>query len=244
VLPLKPWKPEAVLQLVLGVFICVSVGALLTALTRGVTGAGPGLTLGRVVAGVASFQGAALVLVWRFVREHGMDWNEAFGVACRPLRAILLGALVAALFFPAGRLLQLLSLELMIRLHLDPSTQSAVEALRAAGRGPGLMLFAALAVVIVPLAEELVFRGVLYPAIKGAGFPRTALWSTSILFAVIHFNLAIFLPLLALALALTWLYEKTANLLATIAAHGAFNALNLALFFLLEDPARILPGRT
>jgi membrane protease YdiL (CAAX protease family) len=40
-------------------------------------------------------------------------------------------------------------------------------------------------------------------------------------------TLAIFVPLFALALALTWLYEKTDNLLAPIFAHSLFNAANL-----------------
>jgi membrane protease YdiL (CAAX protease family) len=40
-------------------------------------------------------------------------------------------------------------------------------------------------------------------------------------------------PLFALALALTWRYEMTDNLLAPIAAHSLFNATNLvALHFL------------
>ena len=42
-------------------------------------------------------------------------------------------------------------------------------------------------------------------------------------------NGAIFLPLFVLALALTWLYEKTDNLLAPITAHALFNAVNFTL---------------
>jgi len=42
----------------------------------------------------------------------------------------------------------------------------------------------------------------LYPWIKQSGFPRLALWGTAILFAAIHFNLATFIPLAALALML------------------------------------------
>jgi membrane protease YdiL (CAAX protease family) len=84
----------------------------------------------------------------------------------------------------------------------------------------------------------------LYPTIKQHGFPRAALWSTSALFALIHFNVAIFIPLLLLALLLVWLYEKTDNLLAPIAAHAAFNAVNFVLFILAEDFARILPPQS
>ena len=82
------------------------------------------------------------------------------------------------------------------------------------------------AIVIAPPAEEALFRGLIYPAVKRAGFPRLAWWGSAVLFAAVHWNLPSFLPLILLALVLTWLYEKTDNLLAPIAAHGLFNALN------------------
>ena len=89
-------------------------------------------------------------------------------------------------------------------------------------------------ILLAPVAEEMFFRGILYPAIKQAGFPRLALWGTSVVFAAIHLTPVIFLPLLVLALLLVWLYEKTNNLLAPIAAHSLFNGLNFALVYLWE----------
>jgi uncharacterized protein len=242
VLSPKLWKPEAVLRLWLGMLVCVVLGALVVVLVSGTKGAIPAVSLWRVVLGVMSFQGAALVLVWRFVREHEQGWAAAFGFRNRPGHALLLGALAVALFFPVGQLLQLLSLKLLTRLHLEPTAQVAVEALRLASHGPGLVCFALITVVVVPLAEEMVFRGILYPVIKDAGFPRLALWGTSALFATIHFNLAIFLPLLLLALVLTWLYERTDNLLTTIAAHSLFNAVNLIMFFGGDDLSTRIPA--
>lgn len=231
------------LRLLLGIFMCVALGTLLTMLLRGANTAKTDLSLGRMLVGVLSFQGAALVLGWRFVREHELSWSEAFGFRNRASAAVLFGALAVIVFFPMGRMLQLLSIHILTWLHLDPTAQTAVEVLRLASRGPGLIAFGLVTVVVVPLAEELVFRGILYPAIKGYGFPRLALWGTSALFAAIHFNLTIFLPLLLLALVLTWLYEKTDNLLAPIAAHSLFNAVNLGLFILSDDFTTKLPAQ-
>jgi len=56
----------------------------------------------------------------------------------------------------------------------------------------------------------------------------------SFLFALIHFNAPTFLSLFVLALALTWLYEKTEGLCAPIMAHGLFNAANLVLLLVAE----------
>ena len=92
--------------------------------------------------------------------------------------------------------------------------------------------FAVFAVVLAPVTEEFIFRGLLYPFIKQFGWPRLAFGGVSVLFALIHFDVATFLPLLLLALVLVWLYEKTDNLLAPITVHALFNASNLAMLVL------------
>jgi uncharacterized protein len=96
------------------------------------------------------------------------------------------------------------------------------------------------AILIVPWAEEMLFRGILYPAVKQWGFPRLACWGTSMAFGAIHFNLVTFLPLTLLALVLVRLYERTGNLLAPITAHSLFNAVNFALLYLVPD--RFVPA--
>ena len=55
--------------------------------------------------------------------------------------------------------------------------------------------------------------------------------------------MAIFIPLFVLALALTWLYEKTGSLLAPIVAHSLFNAANLALLILANEFSLKLPAQ-
>jgi membrane protease YdiL (CAAX protease family) len=55
------------------------------------------------------------------------------------------------------------------------------------------------------------------------------MFGTSALFAFIHFNVAALLPLFVLAMVWTWLYERTGNLLASIAGHVIFNGVNFAL---------------
>jgi membrane protease YdiL (CAAX protease family) len=52
---------------------------------------------------------------------------------------------------------------------------------------------------------------------------------------LIHADAAIFVPLFVFALALTWLYEKTDNLLAPIVAHGLFNAANLVVLSIAQN---------
>jgi membrane protease YdiL (CAAX protease family) len=240
VLSPRPWKLEAVLRLVIGVFLCLFAGMLLALLIRGGNEKSP-TTILQVIVSAIFFQGAIIALVWRFVREHGMSWSEAFGLHNARARAITLGIIAIFLFLPLGALLQQFSINTLEYFGIKPAAQEAVEALRTAKHGVGLFVFAVVTVVIAPLGEELLFRGVLYPAVKYAGFPKLALWGTSLLFALIHFNRPIFLPLLLLALLLVWLYERTDNLAAPLAAHAMFNATNLVIFFAYGDSVAKLP---
>ena len=239
----RPWKLEAVLRLMIGVFLCLFVGMLLTLLTRGGADDKSPATIRQIVMSAICFQGATIALVWRFVREHGMSWTQAFGLRNARARAVALGIIAILIFLPLASVLQHFSFNALEHLGIKPIAQEAVQALRNARHGPGLLVFALVTVVIAPLGEELLFRGVLYPAIKSAGFPKLAWWGTSILFAAIHFNRSIFLPLLLLSLLLVWLYERTDNLIAPLSAHALFNAANLLIFFAQSDPATKLPAQ-
>lgn len=189
----------------------------------------------RVVIAALSFQGAAIALTIPFTHQQGASLRDAFGLSSNWKRAALYGVLVSITFLPVGLGLQWASAEIMNYFGHKAVTQAPVEALEISRGWFDRSALAFVAIVLAPIAEETLFRGILYPAIKQRGFPRLALWGTSLAFAAIHFNLPTFVPLLVLALALTWLYETTDNLLAPIVAHGCFNALNFALFFLQQS---------
>ena len=199
-----------------------------------ITSAGP--SVGQMVIASLSFQGAALLLVWRFLREHGRSFEEAFGTIRAVATAVAAGCITALLFLPVGWGLQQVSGFLMTHLPLfkvEPQEQQAVQTLRAAGTYMDRIALGFVTIVVAPPAEEILFRGGLYRWIKELGFPQAAVWGTSMLFAAVHLNLVTFLPLMVLAMVLAWLYERTGNLLAPIAAHTLFNALNFALFYLV-----------
>lgn len=227
----------------MGVFVCLFVGLLLAALLQEGGADRPSITVRQLVVSTLFFQGAAIMWVWRFVREHGLTWAEAFGLNNGRPRAIALGVLTVCVFLPVAGVLQNFSIEVMDQLGWKAVEQSAVEALRRAGQGAGLLAFVLITVIVAPLGEELLFRGVLYPAVKHAGYPRLAWWGTSLLFAVIHFNPPILLPLLLLSLLLVWLYEYTDNFLAPLTAHMVFNAANLVIFFVNGDSLAKLPAK-
>jgi membrane protease YdiL (CAAX protease family) len=193
----------------------------------------PGLW--QMVLASLSFQGAALVMIGFFLREHQLGWSEGFGFRNGPARALGLGLVATLTILPVAWLLQMGFAALLIWLNFEAESQAAVQVLRDAPGWLDRLPLGLVAIVIAPPAEEMLFRGLLYPTVKRAGFPRLALWGTAFLFAAIHWNLPSFPSLVLLALVLTWLYEKTDNLLAPIAAHSLFNALNFVALQLYEQ---------
>ena len=67
---------------------------------------------------------------------------------------------------------------------------------------------------------------------------------TSVLFAAIHMNVVIFIPLVFLGCVLTWLYERSDSLLAPIVTHAVFNATNFLMLVYQNELSRLFDGRT
>lgn len=232
----RPWDLTRFTRPFLAMLLCLYLGLTLGAFVQHFAGKSTdhNSTLRTVVA-TLSFQGVALVFIWRFLHEHRMRWREAFGFAVNWKIALLVGVVVACVFLPVGQFLQVVSAEVMSRFNVKPEVQPAVQALKNTATWLDRVFVGIVAIGLAPPAEEMLFRGILYPVVKQAGFPRFALWGTSLLFAAVHWNVATFLPLLLLALVLTLIYEKTGNLLAPIGAHALFNALNFAMFYFVES---------
>jgi membrane protease YdiL (CAAX protease family) len=235
----KPWPPEAFSRRLATLMVCAYSSLFAGMWVQQLSGVGAaGASIWRVIVASLSFQGAGLILVARFLRVHQIGWAEAFGFSNQRKKAVFLGMLVALLFLPLGWGLQQASALIMTHLphfKLQPEEQLSVHVLRASMDWVGRITLGAAAILLAPVAEEILFRGILYPAIKQAGFPRVALWGTVLLFAGVHMNLVTFVPLAVLALVLTALYERTDNLLAPITAHALFNALNFITLFLIEQ---------
>jgi membrane protease YdiL (CAAX protease family) len=234
----KAWTLETVMPRLLAIMFCLWAALVLWGWAQRLAGTSPELPLAQTLISGLSFQGVALLLVHRFVRTHSTSWPEAFGLRNRWSQAVLFGVSLGCCFFPVGSQLQGLLGRLV---NLEPVEQTPVKALHLASSEAQQMALGVVTILLAPLAEELLFRGILYPAIKRAGFPRLALWGTVLIFAGIHANLLAFVPLALLALALTLLYEKTDNLLAPITAHAVFNALNFVAFYFLTSDRRLVP---
>ena len=104
---------------------------------------------------------------------------------------------------------------------------------------PGLSLLAksllvVLAVVIAPISEELFFRGVLFRSVRDRhGFWAAAL-ASALPFGLVHYvpspaidALVLQITMVFTGLGLAWIYERRGTVVASTAAHMAFNVVGL-----------------
>ena len=156
-----------------------------------------------------------------------MNLKSAFGVSIsRSWKPAIVGVFVGAVTIPVIVLIGEVSSNFLQWKGVSIKFQAPVEMLRQDSSLTLRALIFFVAVIIAPIAEEVIFRGILYPSFKQLGFPRAALWGTSLVFGIIHVNLLSLLPLTVLALILTLLYEVTDDLVSPIVMHSFFNLVN------------------
>jgi len=225
----RPWKLETVPYLLVGLFTSICFGtAAVSFLSMAdwlVDSQQKRFII--LVASAIFVQGSLLVMMVIFLRVNRMDFVLAFGLRqCPPARVWLLSAGAGVLVVPVTWLLSKWSAFLIQKVGGTAEVQTAVQFLQDAPPLGERVFLGFSTILLAPLVEEMLFRGVLHPAIKQAGFPRVALFGTAFLFAVYHSNLMTFVPLYLLAIVLALVYEATDNLLAPILLHAWFNAVN------------------
>lgn len=236
VLPPKHWRLENVSRLVLLLsaswLVSGAVAVGLVAAWKQQGGQFPPLGL-LAITGLG-VHGVCLVLVRAFLRAEEMSWTRGFGLQTQPWPSIRLALVSTALVAPAVYGLHQGAALLLERWGWAPAAQESVELLLKSGWA-GRMGIAVFAVLLAPVAEEALFRGIFLPTLRDAGWPRASVWIVSLIFGLIHGNAAAFLPLSVFGAFLAWLYLRTGNLLAPITAHLVFNLLPFVLVALGVD---------
>jgi membrane protease YdiL (CAAX protease family) len=182
-----------------------------------------------------------IIAVIPLLRTHGFGWREGFGLFQPPwartaLRASLLTLPALAVAWGVHQL----CVSTLEAIGHAPDLQQAVDAVRNSAHGWERFVLLAFAAGSAPVFEELVFRGILWPALRDRGFRLTGCLAVSVLFASIHANLAAFLPLCLLGMFWTWLYERSGDLTAPMLSHALFNATNFV--WILAAPGEPAPA--
>jgi hypothetical protein len=150
---------------------------------------------------------------------------------CRAPLANLAPVILFSLLIIAPVLLCALCWALFLQLlGYEPERQQLVEQfsrLFMDGNYPEVALMTVNAVVLAPLWEELIFRGLFFGLLMSRWGTLAALVVTSLVFAGYHFSLTAFLPLFCVGMALGYVYSRTRSIYFAILAHAIFNGVNL-----------------
>ncbi len=97
-----------------------------------------------------------------------------------------------------------------------------------------------LLVIVAPLTEELLFRGLILRGLLSRHTPTVAVLVSSFLFAAVHLNPWQFPSALSLGIILGWFYLRTGSVLSCIVGHAIANGLSIVVLGLPWD----IPGMT
>lgn len=176
------------------------------------------------------FYGGILVLVGILLREHRVSWKDAFGLNTNKKQLLWIIPLATGMCFFCQRILiEWVAYVIIIWTGQEPELQEIVKWIQESQTIEKQLCLGVSLVILAPISEEVLFRGILFPTLVlwlGRG---TAIFLNSFLFGLIHANLLVFLPLVVMGIFLSILYDYTRNLLAPIGMHALFNLTNFIL---------------
>lgn len=190
----------------------------------------PPPTVDSVMQGSLFFCGIAGMVVLYFWRVRRLEIRELFGLD--RLRGWKLFGIGTAWFVPAalaGFATKFGFDQFVWRAAgLNLEDQTLVTALMNGSAALKGAIFVS-AVIVAPVAEEILFRGLLYATAKRYSERYFAAVFSSLAFGLVHANLASFAPLVVLGMLFALAYEITGCLAVPMLMHALFNAFSVAL---------------
>ena len=215
-------------------------GALVLAVLVGLVLAGGILAMMVSLEGAAGLALQSLLLHWLLLglfafalRRRGLSPWRAFGLRRRRLgRDMALGVGAYLAMVPLFLLCVFLYGLVLHLLGVEPRPQPVLDLLAGEGRPLLLAYLVFDVVVLAPMAEELVFRGIALPVLARRLGIGPAIAVVSVFFAIIHFHVEAVVPLFVAAACFSAAYALTGRLAVSMVMHGLFNGVNLAVILI------------
>lgn len=181
------------------------------------------------------FHWVGLLAVAWFLERRRLSWRSAFGLEPSTWgRDSLRGVLILAGTMPilvGAAVIYNLFLQL---LGYQTSLQD-VAFIISGETSPWLRAyFVFLAVVLAPVVEEILFRGMLLPALAKRFGVTAAVLVTAMVFSSIHAHVPSLVPLFILSASLSLAYLGTGSLVAPMVMHALFNSVTVSLLFAVK----------
>jgi membrane protease YdiL (CAAX protease family) len=217
---------SALAAVVVGFLAAVPVAIALVVTVIAITGRTPSLNPGHPLAvaiGVIFYAACGAFAWWRLRTTGSNPLRKPNG---REIRVILIGV-VALVLVRVALVAQLMAT------HQTKHVQTGLENFDVITKNPtitaiSVVLTVVSMVVLAPIIEEIVFRGLLF----GALAPRIGVLAsaliTALLFGAVHGDVVLFPALAALGFIAALAYAATGNLTVAIALHAINNSLGAA----------------
>lgn len=185
------------------------------------------LVFGQLLYAFTTFSAIMLCMVNMQKPFKALFFNSGRRTASAFLKGIVYG--LAAI--PPVMLLSLTVNTVINLLGYESSSQDVFRWLEKDAMGSGARYFTLFAIVcLAPVIEELLFRGILLPAVlKDRSFLFAALLSGTY-FATVHFHAPSFIPLLSLSLVFSAGYAATGSIVTPVVMHALFNFAGLVFY--------------
>jgi len=155
---------------------------------------------------------------------------EMFGLrVIAPWRALVAAVIWTVPTFLFVTALSQITSDMLSGIWHDLSPQEPVKLFQQSGSLMVQLTLGISAIVVAPLAEELIFRGYVYGVLKRFTDGYFAALGSALIFAIVHMHVGTLVPLFALGLVLVAAYEVTGSLLVPMFIHALFNASSTAL---------------
>ncbi len=232
----RPWGRTETRSLVLvlaGAFL-VTLG-LRPFLPQLVAASGLSLNSFAVVLQSVLFHWTGLLAVSGMLARRRLPWRSAFGLnPATILRDAGRGVLILLGVMPVLMVAALLY-NLVLQGFGFEATLQDVAFIISDETSPWMRAyFFLLAVGLAPLFEEILFRGILLPALAKRFGATASVVAVSVLFAGIHGHVPSLVPLFVLSAALCLAYIRTGSLASSIAMHALFNGVTVTLLFVIR----------
>jgi len=179
--------------------------------------------------------GWVIGIILVFAMGKGASLPQTLGVSPPMLRhSIASGVRGYLMAFPWLFMVLFAVAELARLLGIQPPIEPIQELIFDEQRPSVLGSTILLACLIGPVAEELFFRGVLYPAIRQRMSRGIAQWASAAVFSFVHTNIVGFVPIAMLGYVLANLYERTGSLASSLTVHILHNTLLMSLAMALK----------
>lgn len=216
-----PMRPNSIgVAHIVALFVGWQLAGAIIAIASASLGETPSLMFANLAGQILVFTAAVWLAHKAFARGAqsgmGLDISNAKGDITRGFLMFfaVIGPVILILTITRWILPDLPEHEMLTQIRIQPVVWKVVIAFSA--------------IIGAPLAEEVLFRGLLQSCLRKYMDVWPAILVSSVIFAVIHFSVPdSVLPLILLSLGLGWLYESTGRLVAPILLHALFNTMSI-----------------